>query len=108
MGTRTALDALVESPVHPANRYTVPPTVTVSGTVAVAGVPASYQPPPCGVPYGLTTVSRYCVRHVAVTVLGGDVWVDPAQPVAGLVPGADATPQQYPAGPFCQDPRDAL
>ena len=46
--------------------------------------------------------------RVAVTVLGGDVWVDPAQPVAGLVPGADATPQQYPAGPFCQDPRDAL
>jgi hypothetical protein len=46
--------------------------------------------------------------RVAVTVLGGDVWVDPAQPVAGLVPGADAIPQQHPAGAFCQDPRDAL
>jgi hypothetical protein len=46
--------------------------------------------------------------RVAVTVLDGEVWVDPAQPVAGLVPGADVVQQQRPAGAFCQDPRDAL
>jgi len=46
--------------------------------------------------------------RVAVTVLDGEVWVDPAQPIAGLAPGADAVEQQHPAGPFCQDVQNAL
>ena len=46
--------------------------------------------------------------RVALTVLDGTVWVDPDQSVPGLVPGADATVTQRPAGPYCQDPNDAL
>jgi hypothetical protein len=45
--------------------------------------------------------------RVAVTVVDEDVWVDPAQPVGGLVAGADAI-QQPADGPFCQDPQQAL
>lgn len=45
--------------------------------------------------------------RVAVAVVDGDVWVDPAQPVAGLVPGAEAI-RQPPHGPFCQDTEGAL
>jgi hypothetical protein len=39
--------------------------------------------------------------RVAVTVLDGEVWVDPQQPVAGLIPGATEV-HQRPQGPFCQ------
>lgn len=39
--------------------------------------------------------------RVAVTVLDGEVWVDPAQPVSGPIPGATGI-QQRPEGPFCR------
>jgi hypothetical protein len=58
--------------------------------------------------YKLGPAPSSMLPRVAVTVVDGDVWVDPAQPVAGLVPGADGVPQQHPAGPFCQDPQNAL
>jgi hypothetical protein len=45
--------------------------------------------------------------RVAVTVLDGDVWVDPAQPVAGLVPGAGGIDQPA-EGPFCQSAQEGL
>lgn len=45
--------------------------------------------------------------RVAVAVLDGTVWVDPDQTVLGLVPGGDAI-KQPPAGPYCQDPQQAL
>jgi hypothetical protein len=40
--------------------------------------------------------------RVAVTVLDGNVWVDPAQAIPGLVPGAEGVHQPA-EGPFCQD-----
>lgn len=45
--------------------------------------------------------------RVAVTVLDGDVWVDPAQPVPGLVPGAEEVSQPA-QGPYCQEPDEGL
>jgi len=38
--------------------------------------------------------------QVAVTVLDGEVWVNPGKPVSGLIPGAMEV-HQSPKGPFC-------
>jgi hypothetical protein len=38
--------------------------------------------------------------RVAVTVLDGEVWVDPGEPVPGPIPGARRI-ERSPAGPFC-------
>ena len=45
--------------------------------------------------------------RVAVTVVDGNVWVDPAQAVPGLVLGADEV-RQPPKGPYCQDPQEGV
>ncbi len=45
--------------------------------------------------------------RVAVTVVDGNVWVDPAQAVPGLVPGAEAV-RQPAKGPYCQDPQEGI
>ena len=51
--------------------------------------------------YMLGPAPSSTLPRVAVSVLDGEVWVDPGQPVAGLIPGA--TEIQQPAkGPFCQ------
>lgn len=51
--------------------------------------------------YMLGPAPSSTLPRVAVTVLDGEVWVDPEQPVPGLVPGAIGI-QQRPAGPYCQ------
>jgi hypothetical protein len=38
--------------------------------------------------------------RIAVTVLDGEVWVNPGKPVSGLIPGAMGV-HQAPKGPFC-------
>ncbi len=51
--------------------------------------------------YMLGPAPSSTLPRVAVSVLDGEVWVDPGQPVSGLIPGA--TEIQQPAeGPFCQ------
>jgi hypothetical protein len=40
-------------------------------------------------------------------VVDGNVWVDPAQAVPGLVPGAERV-RQPPKGPYCQDPQEGV
>src|SRR5919197_5007827 len=51
--------------------------------------------------YMLGPAPSSTLPRVAVTVLDGEVWVDPAQPVSGLIPGALGI-HQRPEGPFCQ------
>ena len=51
--------------------------------------------------YMLGPAPSSTLPRVAVSVLDGEVWVDPGQPVSGVIPGA--TEIQQPAkGPFCQ------
>ena len=45
--------------------------------------------------------------RVAVTVVDGNVWVDPAQAVPGLVSGAEAV-RQPAKGPYCQDAQEGI
>jgi hypothetical protein len=45
--------------------------------------------------------------RVAVTVVDGNVWVNPAQAVPGSVPGAEGV-RQPPKGPYCQDPQEGV
>jgi nitrite reductase/ring-hydroxylating ferredoxin subunit len=51
--------------------------------------------------YMLGPAPSSTLPRVAVTVLDGEVWVDPAHPVSGLIPGALGI-HQRPEGPFCQ------
>jgi hypothetical protein len=51
--------------------------------------------------YMLGPAPTSTLPRVAVTVLDGEVWVDPAQPVSGLIPGAMGIDQPA-RGPFCQ------
>ena len=57
--------------------------------------------------YKLGPAPTSTLPRVAVTVLDGNVWVDPAQPVPGLVPGAAAIHQPA-EGPICQSAQQAL
>jgi nitrite reductase/ring-hydroxylating ferredoxin subunit len=57
--------------------------------------------------YKLGPAPSSTLPRVAVTVLDGNVWVDPAQLVPGLVPGAE-TILQRPEGPICQNVQQAI
>lgn len=57
--------------------------------------------------YKLGPAPSSTLPRVAVTVVDGDVWVDPAEAVPGLVPGAEGV-RQPAEGPFCQNARQAL
>src|SRR3989442_10949235 len=88
-----ACDVSLEAPVHPVNRYTVPFTVTVSGTDAVAVPPSVYQPAPCAVPTGVTIVRRCSVLQVAFTVLGASIESEAV--AAGSVEAPDHPAKAY-------------
>jgi hypothetical protein len=56
--------------------------------------------------YKLGPAPSSTLPRVAVTVVDGNVWVDPARPVLGLVPGAEAIHQPA-GGPICQSAQQA-
>jgi hypothetical protein len=57
--------------------------------------------------YKLGPAPSSTLPRVAVTVLDGNVWVDPAQSVPGLVPGAEGI-RQPAEGPICPSAQQAL
>lgn len=57
--------------------------------------------------YKLGPAPSSTLPRVAVTVVDGDVWVDPAEAVPGLVPGAE-TVRQPAQGRICQSAQEAL
>jgi hypothetical protein len=91
--TRIEFEVSVDAPVQPANRYTVPFTVTVSGTEAVAVPPSVYQPAPCAVPTEVTIVRRCSVLQVAFTVFGASIESEAV--AAGSVESPDHPAKAY-------------
>jgi hypothetical protein len=53
--------------------------------------------------YMLGPTPSSTLPRVAATVIDGEVWVDPGQPVAGLIPGAEGIPHLRANGPICQN-----
>jgi hypothetical protein len=51
--------------------------------------------------YMLGPAPSSTLPRVAVTVLDGEVWVNPEQPTSEPIPGAEEI-HQRPQGPFCQ------
>src|SRR5437773_8363921 len=105
-----ACDVSLEAPVHPVNRYTVPFTVTVSGTDALAVPPSVYQPAPCAVPTAVTIRRRCSVLQVAFTVFGASIEI--VAFAAGFVEFPDHPANAYrvpvPAGTVVATPNVAV